>query len=99
MLPRPEDDCNCFHCQVARAIREALGIVPEIHLEAAAQEEIVTDEDLTFEEWNIVQTGDKLFTVINKLSPEEKYNVYLGHPIGCTCGNQGCEHIHVVLKS
>lgn len=98
MLPQPVDHCNCYHCQIARAIRESLGIVPEIHL-TASQEEIVSDEELTFQQWNIQQTGEKLFTVINKLSPEEKYNVYLGHPVGCTCGAKGCEHIHAVLKS
>ena len=47
----------------------------------------------------ITQTGDKLFTVVNKLDPQENYHVYLGHPVGCTCGKQGCEHILVVLKS
>lgn len=98
MFPLPEDNCNCFHCQIARAIRESIGIVPEIQLQAS-HEEVVSDEDLTFQEWDIVQSGEKLFTVTNKLSPEETYNVFLGNPVGCTCGNQGCEHIHVVLKS
>ena len=43
--------------------------------------------------------NDKLFTVINKLDQQEKYNVFLGEPVGCTCGKQGCEHMLAVLKS
>ncbi|KAF3363405.1 Uncharacterized protein PHSC3_000014 [Chlamydiales bacterium STE3] len=96
LLPTPEDNCNCYHCQIARSIRSSFKHPEE---EEILPEELVTDEDLTFQEWDITQAGDKLFTVTNKLSPEEKYNVYLGHPVGCTCGKTGCEHIHVVLKS
>ncbi len=94
-LPVPENNCNCMHCQIARAIQEA------IHPKKGEgeNEEIVSDAELTFQEWDIVQTGDKLFSVINRLDNHEKYSVYLGQPIGCTCGKPNCEHILAVLKS
>jgi hypothetical protein len=93
-LPKAEPHCNCPHCQIARAVRGT----PPLQLQAEIEEEVPL-EDLQFEQWGIKQTGDKLFTVSNKLDPLESYSVYLGHPVGCTCGKQGCEHILVVLKS
>ena len=95
-LPKPEPHCNCIHCQIAKAISSGLG-EPQQQLEA--EEEEVSSEDLSFCQWEITQTGDKLYTVINRLDSKEKYSVYLGHPLGCTCGKQGCEHILAVLKS
>lgn len=99
LLPTPEENCNCFHCQIARSIRTSLGQQSAPIETEVVNEEIVTDEDLQFQDWDVIQSGDQLFTVINKLSPDEKYSVFLGQPIGCTCGQTGCEHIHVVLKS
>lgn len=94
VLPKAEPNCNCFHCQIARTIACE---VPR-HSETI-QDEPVKDEDLQFQQWEIHQIGDKLFTVINRLDSGEKYSVYLGHPVGCTCGQQGCEHMVAVLKS
>jgi hypothetical protein len=93
LLPKAEAACNCFHCQIARAINPDTDSAPH------AIEHEVTDEDLSFQQWSIEQTGDKLFSVVNRLDEHEKYNVYLGEPVGCTCGKQGCEHILAVLKS
>ncbi|MEI8125081.1 MAG: hypothetical protein WCG42_04960 [Parachlamydiaceae bacterium] len=100
-IPQPEPHCNCPHCQIARAI---LGKTKEIHpaeqnKTSIPHEEDVLDEDLSFQEWEIEQTGDKLYTVTNKLDKNEKYNVFLGEPVGCTCGHAGCEHVLAVLKS
>ncbi|MBA3722841.1 MAG: hypothetical protein H0W88_10645 [Parachlamydiaceae bacterium] len=95
LMPKPEPSCNCFHCQIARAM---LSTSP-ITIENAHIEPVVSDAELTFQEWDINQTGDKLFSVTNRLDENEKYNVYLGQPIGCTCGHEGCEHIIAVLKS
>ena len=61
--------------------------------------EEVTIDDLRFREWDIKQTGDKLYTVANPLHAEEHYTVFLGSPIGCTCGEQNCQHIRAVLNS
>lgn len=103
-VPQPEPHCNCPHCQIARAINEGLGNTVRPFSGAEEQiveetEEDVSDEDLTFQQWQIEQSGDQLFTVTNKLDSEEKYSVFLGEPVGCTCGKQGCEHILAVLHS
>jgi hypothetical protein len=97
-IPKPEPHCNCIHCQIARAINQGLeaGQTPE---DDEKKEDEIKEEDLTFRQWDISQSGDKLYTVINRLDSKEKYSVYLGHPVGCTCGKQGCEHILAVLKS
>ena len=92
LLPKAEPSCNCFHCQVTRALNPA----PAQHL---LDEPEVSAEDLHFQQWSITQTGEKLFSVVNRLDEHEKYNVYLGQPVGCTCGKEGCEHILAVLKS
>ena len=62
-------------------------------------DEPVPDAELSFQEWDIVQTGKDLFHVSSRLDPNEQYNVFLGNPVGCTCGKAGCEHILAVLKS
>jgi hypothetical protein len=101
-MPKPEPHCNCMHCQIARAINQGLGVNDMYEKEEASKqenEEQVADVDLSFQQWEIQQTEDKLYTVVNRLDTDEKYNVYLGHPVGCTCGKQGCEHILAVLKS
>lgn len=92
-LPRAEPHCNCPHCQIARAIH---GETSKIELQEEAE---VKEEDLTFEQWKISEQGDQLYKVTNKLDMAESYNVFLGEPVGCTCGNSRCEHILAVLKS
>jgi len=90
-LPKAEPHCNCPYCQVARAItgseREKI------------KEEIVSDEELTFRDWDIQEISTDLYEVSNPLEDQERYQVFLGSPIGCTCGNKDCEHIKAVLKS
>lgn len=95
---RPVEHCNCPFCQIASVIHSELAhINPPITVEII--DEPVKDEELKFEAWNISQTGDQLFEVQNKLDTNESYNVFLGNPVGCTCGRDGCEHILAVLKS
>jgi hypothetical protein len=91
MLPKPEPKCNCIHCQIARAVR---GLKKE-----EDEEEIISEDDLKFRNWDIKQVGEKLYTVINPLDQKEEYNVFLGEPLGCTCGSKNCEHIRAVLNS
>lgn len=93
-FPKPEPHCNCMHCQIARAVH---GI--EKKAETPQEEEPIHDEDLSFRTWDILQQGDKLYTVSNPIDPKEKYSVYLGSPVGCTCGQSNCEHIKAVLYS
>lgn len=95
-IPQAEPHCNCMHCQIMRALHAGE--------EAAAApvqdaEEEVSASDLTFREWDIAQSADKLYTVTNPLNRAEHYNVYLGTPIGCTCGEKNCEHIRAVLNT
>lgn len=105
-VPQPEPHCNCPHCQIARAINEGLGntVRPFSGAETEGSfveeaEEEVSDEELTFQQWDIQQAGEQLFTVTNKLDSDEKYSVFLGEPVGCTCGKEGCEHMLAVLHS
>jgi hypothetical protein len=89
MFPKPEPHCNCTHCQVARAIH---GVEKE-------DEEEVSEEELSFRDWEIEKRGENLYEVINPLDSTEHYTVYLGSPVGCTCGEDNCEHIKAVLMS
>lgn len=95
-IPKSEPGCNCIHCQITRAIT---GDDTSPEVDAIEYDEEVTDEDLHFSEWAIEQTDDNLFTVTRKLEPDEEYHVYIGSPVGCTCGKADCEHIVAVLKS
>lgn len=102
-FPQPEPHCNCLHCQIARAINEGLegNVNPSCKERCPSQEsdEEVCDTDLTFQQWDIHQSGERLFVVSNKLDPKESYRVFLGEPVGCTCGRSGCEHMLAVLHS
>lgn len=99
-MPKPEPHCNCMRCQIARAmLAGASQEDADAQNSHAEHEEIVTDEELTFKTWDIAQTNDKLYVVTNPLDDKEQYNVYLGEPIGCTCGKNQCEHIRAVLKT
>jgi hypothetical protein len=95
-LGTPKQGCNCPHCQITRAIT---GDKEEPTMLQQEPEPEVSEEELHFEQWKIEQTGENLYRVTNKLDPVEEYQVFLGHPVGCTCGNEGCEHILAVLKS
>lgn len=86
---KAEDGCNCMHCQLVRAMK------PDQALEI----EEVTPEDLRFRDWEIESMGENLYSVTNPLDKNEKYNVFLGTPVGCTCGSKTCEHIRAVLHS
>ena len=88
-LLKAEPDCNCVYCQVVRAL----------HGEEGAREEPVADADLQFRNWDIAQRAEKLYHVTNPLDANEQYDVFLGEPLGCTCGQKNCEHIRAVLNS
>jgi hypothetical protein len=91
-LPKPEPHCNCMHCQIARALQAQHGHDENL-------DEDVKSEELKFRVWDIKQTNEKLYSVSNPLDEKECYNVYLGTPLGCTCGQKNCEHIRAVLNS
>ena len=96
MIPKAEPHCNCVHCQIARAIR---GESKNSKSEDDEIEEEISEEDLKFRTWDINQTGEQLYIVTNPLDDNEKYTVFLGNPLGCTCGEKNCEHIRAVLNS
>lgn len=91
-IPHPEPHCNCMHCQISKALHNGLD-------KEQSEEEIVTDEDLKFRTWDINKIGDKLYSVSNPFEPQENYSVFLGEPVGCTCGTPHCEHVRAVLNS
>lgn len=93
-LPKAEPHCNCVYCQVARSLQGETNPL----LNEQEGEEVSLDE-LKFRNWDIQQTGEKLYSVTNPLDKNETYNVFLGDPLGCTCGSKNCEHIRAVLNS
>lgn len=100
-MPKPESGCNCMYCQMARILQT--GIQPHEHDHPHSEKhddahDEVTDEELRFEEWAVSSIGDKMYQVTNKLDPQEHYTVFLGDPIGCTCGKPHCEHVIAVLR-
>lgn len=95
-FPKPEPHCNCVHCQIMRAMQQKQE--DNSHHELSENEE-VSDDELRFRDWDIKQQGDKLYIVTNPLNQTEHYDVFLGSPVGCTCGQSNCEHIKAVLNS
>jgi len=89
-FPKPEANCNCPFCQIARTFH------PD---EAKAEEEEVKDEELTFRTWDVSQKTDHLYAVTDPLDPTVEYIVFLGEKVGCNCGEKNCEHIRAVLNT
>lgn len=89
LLEPPVENCNCIYCQMARAIQK----------KNDSEEELITEADLHFRDWEIQQQDRNLYLITNPLDANEQYHVYLGTPIGCTCGEKNCEHIKAVLTS
>lgn len=98
--PKAEPFCNCFHCQIARALEDSVSNSLNHSADKLIEEkETVVEQDLQFQQWDIEETGDQMFIVSNRLDHNENYKVYLGEPLGCTCGKEKCEHILAVLRS
>lgn len=91
---KAEPHCNCPYCQITRAMT---GV--EAAPAPALIEEEVSAADLTFRTWDIKQESEQLYSVTNPLDTAQHYNVFLGEPVGCTCGHKNCEHIQAVLRS
>ncbi len=97
-MPEPVADCNCMHCQMMRLIKGSTPQAHPDHPHFEKSEDEISDEELQFEEWQVHSIGEKMYLVTNKLDPNEQYTVFLGEPIGCTCGKANCEHIVAVLR-
>jgi hypothetical protein len=87
-LPEAENNCNCIYCQLKRAFSPTANL-----------EEKIKDEDLIFRDWEVKEVSENLYTVTSPLDKNEQYSVFLGQPLGCTCGQKNCEHIKAVLHS
>jgi hypothetical protein len=100
-MPEGEPGCHCMYCQINKILRESLKIHETSKPDIVAEGEIedVEEKDLEFSEWIVEPIQDKLYKVTNKLDHQEEYRVFLGDPIGCTCGKPHCEHVLAVLKS
>lgn len=92
-LPVPEENCQCPHCLIAQAIRKGFE-QNEDHID-----EEITEEDLRLGSWLIKAEADHQFQVSNSLDPAETFTVSLRGPVNCSCGEEHCEHIKVVLRS
>ncbi len=95
-MQKAEPHCNCFYCQIARSLYSDVHTLDE---KDTPSEELVSDEDLKFKDWIINQINDNLYNITNPLDTQEHYQVFLGKPLGCTCGAKDCEHIRTVLNS
>lgn len=97
-----EQDCNCPFCQITRAISGDTPMGNEMYSEmvawAANQEAQDIKESEILSPWQIQETGVNQYLVIDTADQTE-FRVFLGEPVGCTCGKEGCEHIIAVLKS
>ncbi len=105
-MPAAEPNCNCMYCQINRILRAQAGIgdqsiedkTPDTP-QVPTGEEKVSEEDLKFEQWKVQLIRENMYQVSNKLDSSEEYTVFLGTPVGCTCGKPNCEHIVAVLRS
>ncbi|CAM0117412.1 hypothetical protein [Rhabdochlamydiaceae symbiont of Dictyostelium giganteum] len=93
LLSPSEPDCNCPHCQI---MEHVLGSTDAFIEE---DDDVVSLEELKFRVWDIEEKTPRLYNVKNPSDAKEEYTVFLGTPLGCTCGFSGCEHIQAVLKS
>lgn len=98
-MPKAEPHCNCPYCQIARALHEEPSLVEKEKKVKEEEEEVVSDEELKFREWDIQEIGKDLYEIRNPFDVVEHYQVFLGNPVGCTCGHKNCEHIKAVLNS
>ena len=96
-IPKAEPHCNCPYCQITRALsQQTEELAPQT---PSSEEEPVLETDLVFKDWDIQEINKDLYELTHPLDPNEKYQVYLGTPIGCTCGCKNCEHVKAVLNS
>jgi len=95
-MPEAEPGCNCMYCQINRILRQE---EPHQESDLLSSDETVEETELEFSQWNVENIDEKLYKVTNKLDPKEEYRVFLGDPIGCTCGKAHCDHILAVLRS
>lgn len=87
--------CHCPFCQITRAIEEGLHS-NELTLQEG--EEIVSDKDLSFAKWRVLDLGNERFELTNPSDTSQRFVVEIKPEIKCSCGNKGCEHIVTILE-
>jgi len=92
-LPRAESGCSCPFCQIHRVLH---GEPPDTALSPGEE---VLPEELQFRSWEVKALGDHQVEVSNPEDPTESYQVFLGDPLGCTCGQPKCEHLRAALQA
>lgn len=92
-----EQDCNCPFCQITRAINGDSSDEDEPHI---FPEELLegVNADSSQNPWKIQQTGENQY-LVTSIGDRAEFQVFLGDPVGCTCGQEGCDHVIAVLKS
>jgi hypothetical protein len=93
---KSETNCNCFYCQVARF---SLSNTSSNTTPTNLISNIPKLSNQTAKNWDVESIEPNFYMVTNRIDTKEHYNVYLGDPIRCTCGQTGCEHVVAVLKS
>jgi hypothetical protein len=83
------DSCSCAQCTLINFLSE----------KNQTPDEIVCDEDLQFATWIVDPLESQNYKLTHPYHPDETYFVCLNHPICCSCGQPGCEHIEHVLKT
>ena len=94
-MPDAQPHCNCPFCQVSRSLHNKQPAI----IDRENDGETISDDELTFRDWSVEELEKNLFKVTSPLDPNESYQVFLGTPVGCTCGENNCEHIKIVLNS
>ncbi len=87
-LPPIHENCHCPHCQL-------MGLLVEPEL----KEEEVSDEDLRFSTWITYPVSSSEVIVEHPYDKQQCYRVFLKNPVGCSCGETGCEHLKHVLRN
>lgn len=93
----PVELCNCFFCQIARALKNERIEERKPHVPKNLPKDLLRGG--IDPEWMVDEVGPNMFKVISREEPGMVYQVYLGHPIGCSCGSNRCQHIIAALKT
>ncbi len=93
----PVELCNCFFCQIARALKNERTEDRKPHVPKNLPKDLLRGG--IDPEWMVDEVGPHMFRVVSREEPEVIYQVYLGEPIGCSCGSNRCQHIIAALKS
>jgi hypothetical protein len=93
----PVELCNCFFCQIARALKNERVEEKKPHIPKNLPKDLLRGG--IDPEWMVEEVGPHMFKVTSRDEPGVLYQVYLGEPLGCSCGSNRCQHIIAALKT